>query len=53
MEFLYKLCKVWGYTKYYHPDVVSGKLNWDAELFKVMPKVLKANVNAILLEWLE
>lgn len=57
VESLYKLCKVWGYAKYYHPDVISGKLNWDAELFRVMPKVLKANssdgVNAIILEWLE
>lgn len=57
VEALYKLCKVWGYVKYYHPDVISGKLNWDAELFRVMPNILKATssdeVNAVLLEWLE
>lgn len=57
VEALYKLCKVWGYAKYHHPDVISGKVNWDAELFRVMPKVLKVNnsddVNAVLLEWLE
>lgn len=57
MESLYKLCKVWGYTKYHHPDVISGKLNWDAELFRVMPDVLRARdqdeVNHVLMEWLE
>lgn len=41
-ESLYKLCKVWGYAKYHHPSVVDGSLNWDAELFRVMPKVLEA-----------
>lgn len=57
MESLYKLCKVWGYTKYHHPEVISGKLNWDAELFRVMPDVLRARdqdeVNHVLMEWLE
>jgi len=56
-ESLYKLCKVWGYTKYHHPDVISGELNWDAELFRVMPDVLSASnsndTNHILLNWLE
>lgn len=39
---LYKLCKVWGYAKYNHPSVVDGSLNWDAELFRIMPEVLEA-----------
>ena len=56
-ESLYKLCKVWGYTKYYHPSVISGDLNWDAELFRVMPKILKSKdfseTNRILFDWLE
>jgi len=56
-ESLYKLCKVWGYIKYHHPDVISGELNWDAELFRVMPDVLSASnsndTNRILLNWLE
>lgn len=56
-ESLYKLCKVWGYTKYHHPSVISGEYNWDAELFRVMPDILGAEesgeTNAILLEWLE
>ncbi len=56
-ESLYKLCKVWGYTKYHHPAVISGEYNWDAELFRVMPDILGAEesgeTNAILSEWLE
>jgi carboxyl-terminal processing protease len=23
------LCQVWGYLKYYHPDVANGKYDWD------------------------
>ena len=49
------LCKVWGYLKYYHPSVVEGKFNWDDELVKMMPAVLKATSkderNNILSEW--
>lgn len=56
VESLYKLCKVWGYAKYHHPDVISGEVNWDAELFRVMPDVLNAanatDVNRVLLDWL-
>lgn len=57
IESLYKLCKVWGYTKYYHPAVISGELNWDAELFRVMPDILESKTsdkaNEVLLNWLE
>lgn len=56
VESLYKLCKVWGYTKYHHPDIIAGNINWDAELFRVMPNVLKAKsadeVNIAILDWL-
>ncbi|WP_245237923.1 S41 family peptidase [Paenibacillus etheri] len=48
-----KLSKVWGVVKYYHPKVVSGDVNWDYELFRVMPSILEENsdVNSILYEW--
>ncbi|NLL60264.1 MAG: hypothetical protein GX243_05375, partial [Tissierellia bacterium] len=51
---LAKLCKVWGLAKYYHPEVVSGNINWDYELFRVMPHVLEegADVNSILYQWI-
>lgn len=56
LDSLYKLCKVWGYTKYYHPSVIDGTLNWNAELFRVLPGVLAAETgeeaNQVLYEWL-
>lgn len=55
-ESLYKLAKVWGYVKYRHLSVIAGQINWDAELFRVMPQVLQATdekaVNTVLLDWL-
>ncbi len=39
---LQTLAKVWGFAKYRHPDITAGNINWDAELFRVMPKVLEA-----------
>lgn len=55
-ESLYKLAKVWGYVKYRHPSIIAGQINWDAELFRVMPQVLQAAdekaVNIVLLDWL-
>lgn len=54
---LYKLAKVWGYVKYRHPAVIAGQINWDAELFRVLPLVVQAEseeaVNAVLLDWLD
>ncbi|MGZ3812798.1 MAG: S41 family peptidase [Mucilaginibacter sp.] len=31
-EKLASLCKVWGFFKYYHPNVANGKLDWDKAL---------------------
>jgi len=49
------LSKVWGYLKYYHPSVVEGNYNWDDELVKMLPKILKSTNkderNKILSEW--
>ena len=36
------LGKIWGYLKYYHPTVTSGKYNWDHELFKILPKIIES-----------
>lgn len=35
------LCKIWGFLKYYHPMVCDGRYNWDYELFRWLPDVLK------------
>jgi C-terminal processing protease CtpA/Prc len=37
------LGKVWGFLKYHHPLVTSGKRHWDYELFRVLPRVLGAS----------
>lgn len=42
IEKLESLCKVWGFLKYYHPNVAKGTYNWDEELFKTLPKVEEA-----------
>ena len=36
------LAKVWGFVKYHHPAVTSGRHHWDYDLFRVMPDVLAA-----------
>lgn len=53
---LVTLGKVWGFLKYHHPRVTNGEMNWDYELFRVMPEVLAApdrdRANAVLVEWI-
>ena len=33
---------IWGFLKYYHPRIASGDINWDYELFRIMPAVIAA-----------
>jgi C-terminal processing protease CtpA/Prc len=33
---------VWGFLKYYHPNVASGNHNWDYELFRILPEIVSA-----------
>jgi len=51
------LSRVWGFLKYHHPIVTSGDLQWDFELFRVMPQVLSAidrdGANKVMLRWVE
>ena len=35
-------CKIWGFLKYYHPNVADGSKNWDEQLFTILPLVEKA-----------
>jgi len=57
IEDLEMLGKVWGFLKYYHPSVAKGDYNWDYELFRVLPKLLKSNSkyerNSVLLKWVQ
>lgn len=34
--------KIWGFLKYYHPNVADGSKNWDEQLFQVLLKVEEA-----------
>jgi len=38
-------CKVWGFLKYYHPNVADGSKNWDDQLFQILPKVEEAKTS--------
>jgi C-terminal processing protease CtpA/Prc len=57
IENLALLGRVWGFLKYHHPNVTSGQLQWDHELFRVIPAVVQAkshaDVNALLAEWVD
>lgn len=57
IENLAILAKTWGFLKYYHPAVASGKYDWDTELFKIMPDILNAKSvperNSILYKWIQ
>jgi C-terminal processing protease CtpA/Prc len=56
LENMALLGKVWGFLKYYHPNVAKGNYDWDYELFRIMPAYLAAETNTkrdeILLNWI-
>lgn len=56
IENLKTLGLVWGFLKYYHPNVAKGNFNWDYELFRIIPKILDLKKNKErdkrLVEWI-
>src|SRR5210317_97396 len=50
------LGRVWGFLKYYHPEIAMGNYNWDYELFRVLPKYLnesnETKREGLLLQWI-
>lgn len=56
-EKLVTTAKIWGFLKYYHPEVAQGTFNWDEELFKILPKIEKVNnkesLSTVYLDWIE
>lgn len=50
------LGKIWGFLKYYHPEVGKGNYNWDYELFRILPEYLKVKTvserDQILIKWI-
>ncbi|OFX44641.1 MAG: peptidase S41 [Bacteroidetes bacterium GWA2_30_7] len=57
IENLKTLGLIWGFLKYYHPNIAKGEYNWDYELFRILPKVLnsenKINRDEILVKWID
>lgn len=51
------LGKIWGFLKYHHPEIASGKYDWDDELFQFLPEYLKVKEigqrDETLLKWIE
>lgn len=40
------LCKAWGNLKYFHPEIATGKYNWDSILIMSINQVLNSNTNS-------
>lgn len=57
IENLELLGRLWGFLKYYHPEIGKGNYNWDYELFRILPSYLNSTSieqrNKILLSWLK
>jgi len=57
IENLKTLGLIWGFLKYYHPTIANGEYNWDYELIRILPKVVKAenvkNRDEILVKWID
>tara|TARA_R110000744_G_scaffold331734_1_gene437190 strand:+ start:678 stop:2327 length:1650 start_codon:yes stop_codon:yes gene_type:complete len=56
-EKIASLGKIYGFLKYYHPEVGKGKYNWDKEFIKYLPKVLattdKQSLSSIYISWID
>lgn len=56
-EKLASLAKVYGFLKYYHPEVAKGKFDWDKAVLNQLPKVLRSNdkesLSLVYVNWIE
>lgn len=56
-EKLVSLGKIYGFLKYYHPEVGKGTYNWDKQLIEYLPKVLNApdskELSTIYINWID
>ncbi|TXE13817.1 peptidase S41 [Seonamhaeicola algicola] len=56
-EKLESVAKVWGFLKYYHPEIANGKYNWDEELFTILPKVHSCDnieqLSELYIKWID
>ncbi len=53
LDRLYLLGKVWGWVKYQHPTIAKGEVNWDYELFRILPAIHEKDFNNQLVAWVE
>ncbi len=51
------LGRVWGFLKYYHPQIAKGNYNWDYELFRFLPKYFNSKGNKernnLIINWID
>ena len=51
------LGKIWGFLKYYHPNITEGQYNWDNELFRFLPQYLSRSTvperDTLLVNWIK
>ena len=51
------LGRIWGFLKYYHPEIAKGNYNWDYELFRFLPKYIVTKNNnerdKLIIDWIE
>ena len=57
VEKLESLGKIYGFLKYYHPNVATGQFNWDEKFLETFPKVLEVkdhiSLSELYLEWID
>jgi len=57
IENLAILGKVWGFLKYYHPEIAKGNYNWDYELFRIISSYLdetnEIKREELVLKWID
>jgi C-terminal processing protease CtpA/Prc len=56
IENLKTLGLIWGFLKYYHPNIAKGDYNWDYELFIILPEVLNSesrkHFDDMMIKWI-
>jgi len=52
-RYLVLLGELWGFLKYEHPAIAVGNYNWDVELFRILPALLKCKTDRQAAELME
>ena len=57
VEKLASAAQIWGFLKYYHPEVGKGTYNWDQQLLDILPNVERASdresLSTVYMDWLD